>query len=369
MPKIKPVASIALLLAAAGIVFLITRGPVSPEAEGNTGTPAPQGPILPTIPKPTPSLTKNSTAPRPRPTLTQAEFDQMVQDWLPLNTGPGKCYVYGLEEDLMAYRCVERLGCGEDLIRLMKAVMLQDSGIDRVFHGAVKRFLAKAGPTERALVAAITSDPKIRQRWCFYAGAGCTPDEVAAFSAQLTDERDRHAVLLGSALYLPRTDPVAALKFVAEQDKLGRAGPFRREVAQEIFTPVQDLSLYPVMEPLLQKADPSARRKLLEQWARADVPGLIRHVNAHADTVTHSDALFLFPRMVSVNGIAETLTAIQDLEDPLLFASAVRVLIPYSCADYTAETMELAQQIANPELRRQAMQAVIDYPEMIKELP
>ena len=90
-----------------------------------------------------------ATAPA-RPRISSADFDRLVEEWRAHTEGVGKHYIYTHEEHRFADQCVKRLGCGEDLIRLMQAVALQDSGTPDVFHDSVKRYLAlEAGPADR----------------------------------------------------------------------------------------------------------------------------------------------------------------------------------------------------------------------------
>lgn len=365
MPEIKPAVPVVVLLAALGFTFWITHHREGPGARTERRLAA-----APTAaPAPSPGAAVKTRRP-----VSQAEFAQLVEDWRPLNTGPEKRYVYGTEEDQMAARCIDRLGCGEDLIRLMKAVALQDDGIGRVFYRAVKAYLAeKAGPSERARVAAITSDAKVREQWCYDAGAGCTPEELAAFLKLLTTEADRNAAALGSTLKLAKTDPVAALNLAVAQRDAGNTAAGKVNVFSDIVTATGDSALYPAIEALLHEEGVStAREQLLHRWTHADVSSLVRHCNTNTSNMSADDVELIFRHMVNAGrgtDRREALAAAQELENPEHFDSAAMIVIPSLCLIYPKEMTELAEQIHSPELRERATQRIKDAPEINRELP
>ena len=364
----KSPAVVAVLLAALGMAVWFTRR----QGEGDA-RPRP-GVVAVAVAGLHSEKASSSTAAEvaSRPPVSQEEFDRLVEEWRGHTTGPGKYYIYTHEEYRLADRCVERFGCGEDLIRLMRAVSRQDSGTPEVFHKAVQRYLAeKAGGPERAVVAGITSDAAIRVRWCYYAGAGCLPEDVAALSRLLTSQEDRDAVMLGSALKVAQTDPVAAMKFAAEQlDGRDSRVPLPCKVFEDIVASVKDSAVFPLLEPVAGEVSTDGWNLLVNRWAMEDPPGLIRHINAHPGNFSGDDITAAVVRMTRVEGGRErAFESLQDLTNPEHYDSAVSALIPYLAGSYAKEMTALAEQIQSPAARALALKRIKDHPETMRQLP
>jgi hypothetical protein len=282
-----------------------------------------------------------------------------------LNSGANH-YVYMDEDYGLAHDCVRQLGCGEELIGLINAVMLQDKGIGGVFDKFVREMLAgRAGVSQRASLAQITSDPKIRERWSYFAGAGCTPAELDALCNVLANDADRNAARLGSCIKLAEADPASGLKSAA-QELVATGGKIKGEVFKDIVESARDIALYGSIESQLRsvreldtghdKYVQTAREQLLRQWTDANASNMIGYFNSQAAEMGPQDAAFVLSRIVSFKGSAAAFALVQDLQHPEHFDRAAFTVIQSSSAKYPKESLELAHQIKSETDREHALE-------------
>lgn len=351
----KAVIAISATVGLASVCYLWRRGEGPPAPSESR---FPQKPASSTFAKPAASV-------HPASISLPEEHAQLVEEWKPLNSGPNR-YIYVDEDYALARKCVLKLGCSDDLISLINTVALQDDGIGRVFDKVVRELLAsESGQRHHTAIASITTDTKMRERWSYLAGVGCTSSALDKFSVLLTAEKDRIAARLGHQVNLAQTDPVLALTTAAQLASIGKRGENGGEVFQDIVNAATDSRAFPVMEAQLRSIPEAAhgnslsqsREKLLEKWADADPPTLAAYFNDHPNEMTPQDASNALVR-VSWSDPSKAFEFAQNFEHAEHFDAAVVAVLPYVRTGFPKESYNLAEQISNVKIREAAITAI-----------
>jgi hypothetical protein len=299
-------------------------------------------------------------APSPLP----KEVGQLLGKWIEIKKGAQR---FDLVDEVyeLARSSITELGCGEDLISLINALVLEDDTIDNVFDEEIRRLLSgKDGGLQCESIAAIRSDPKIRLRWSYFAAIGIPKQELATFLVLLGSSSDREAAKMGNLISQSSEDPLTALRAVVDRIGTGAGGISRDEVFNDIIDAAADVGTFPSIEAEI-RGNPELnefsvyqwRNRLLEKWVLADPISLAAHFNEHPTEMTKRDVRNIVQRVARDNP-EKAFELAQNFKDPGHFDSGVLAVLPYIYSLFPKESMELAQQLRLPKDRAKAIDLI-----------
>ena len=292
------------------------------------------------------------------------EVGHLLGKWIEIKRGAKRFQLIDEVYEL-ARNSITELGCGENLISLIDALLLEDDTIDNVFDEEIRRLLSgKEGGLQYKAIAAIRSDPKIRLRWSYFAAMGSPKQELETFLGLLGSSSDREAAKMGNLISKSSEDPLSALRAVVGWIGTGAGGISQREVFNDIIDAAADVGTFPSVEveirgnPELHKdLVDGCRKRLLEKWVLVDPISLAAHFNEHPSEMTKSDASSIMVRVARTNP-EKAFELAQNFNDPAHFDSGVLAVLPYVYSRFPKESMELAQQLSLPKDRKHAINLI-----------
>ncbi|HEY1120380.1 MAG TPA: hypothetical protein VGE67_02220 [Haloferula sp.] len=192
--------------------------------------------------------------------------------------------------------------------------------------------------------------------WCFKAGLGAEPGDIASFRNQIHEASYGQEVTFGQNLKLAQSHPKEAIASTLEALKSGQESLNQEEILKQIMRILPKDSDFVNIEALLPPSDSgnssiaAGRSELFSKWAEKDPAAAANYVMEHPDR--------LDPRLIStiasvvMNGDRSVgLEWVQTFPEGPYFDQAAAATLPYIYQRWPDQAAQIFELIQDPKLK------------------